>query len=241
MEKNVFIQGLFEAFKANNLEDTLNGDTAEKLYQFSLILKETNERFNLTAILDDEGIILKHFVDCASIIKHIPSNASIIDVGCGAGFPSLPIAILRTDVNVTSLDSTAKKINFINETANDLGLTNINATVSRAEDFAKSNREKYDVAISRAVARLNILDELCLPLVKAGGLFVAMKASKGDEEYAEAKNGIEKLGAELDKSFKLSLSFRESFVEREIFIFKKIKATPVIYPRNYSQISKKPL
>ncbi len=241
MEKNIFIQGLFEAFKENDLEDTLNAESAEKLYHFSLILKEANERFNLTAILDDEGIILKHFVDCASTVNHIPDNSSIIDVGCGAGFPSLPIAILRSDVNVTSLDSTAKKINFINETAQKLGLTNIQATTSRAEDHAKDNREKYDVAISRAVARLNVLDELCLPLVKKGGIFIAMKSSKGDEEYAEAKKGIKELGAELENSFKMTLSFRDSSIEREIFMFRKTKETPTQYPRNYSQISKKPL
>lgn len=241
MEKNIFIECLFEAFRENDLEKAICAESAEKLYQLSLILKKANEKFNLTAILDDEGIILKHFVDCASSIKYIPSKANIIDVGCGAGFPSLPIAILRPDVNVTSLDSTTKKINFINETARELNLSNIQAVTSRAENYAKENRENFDVAISRAVARLNVLNELCLPLVKKDGVFIAMKASKGDEEYLEAKNGIEILGAKLDGNFKIELSFREASIEREIFIFKKIKATPTQYPRNYSQISKKPL
>lgn len=241
MEKNIFIECLFEAFKENDLENAICAESAEKLYQISLALKDANEKFNLTAILDDEGIILKHFVDCASSIKYIPSNANIIDVGCGAGFPSFPIAILRPDVKVTSLDSTAKKINFINKTARELNLSNIQAVTSRAENYAKENRENFDVAISRAVARLNVLNELCLPLVKKDGVFIAMKASKGDEEYLEAKNGIEILGAKLERKLKIELSFREASIEREIFIFKKIKATPTQYPRNYSQISKKPL
>ena len=132
-------------------------------------------------------------------------------------------------------------INFINKTARELNLSNIQAVTSRAEDYAKENRENFDVAISRAVARLNVLNELCLPLFKKDGVFIAMKASKGDEEYLEAKNGIEILGAKLERKLKIELSFREASIEREIFIFKKIKATPTQYPRNYSQISKKPL
>ncbi len=241
MEKNKFIEILLEAFAQNGLGDIITDESAEKFYQFSNLLKEANNRFNLTAITDDEGIILKHFIDCATVTKHIPSDSKIIDVGCGAGFPSIPIAILRQDVFVTSLDSTAKKVNFINETAMKLGIGNISAITSRAEDHAKGRREYYDLAISRAVARLNILDELCLPLVKINGLFIGMKSSKGEEEYAEAKKGIETLGAKLVERNKLSLKYNESEIEREIFVFKKTKPTPAQYPRNYSQISRKPL
>ena len=241
MEKTNFIQKLTDAFESNGLGNTINNEAAGQLFAFSRELIEANERFNLTAIKDDDGILLKHFADCATILKHIPESARLVDVGCGAGFPSIPIAILRKDVTVTSLDSTAKKIDFINQTASSLNLTNISGVSARAEDFAKKNRERFDVAISRAVARLNILDELCIPLVKIGGKFIAMKSSRGEEEFAEAKPGIEKLGAHFDSKEIVSLSYASETIEREIFEFTKTEPTPTQYPRNYSQILKKPL
>lgn len=241
MEYIEYKELLHKAFKVNGCAELLNDDNAEKLYRFSNILLETNKTFNLTAITDEKEVILKHFVDCASISRHIPIGSTLIDVGCGAGFPSLPIAILRDDVRVTSLDSTTKKIDFINRTAKELSLKNIVAISSRAEDFAKTNREKFDVATSRAVARLNILDELCIPLVKVGGHFIAMKSSRGEIEYSEAKCGIEKLGATLDGIDKGSLNFENMTIERETYIFRKLSKTPAQYPRNYSQIAKKPL
>ena len=241
MNKQEFITKLFEAFEQNGLKDILSDGAAEKLYQFKEMLVETNKCFNLTAITDDEGIILKHFVDCAAVTRHINACSRLVDVGCGAGFPSMPIAILREDVQVTSLDSTAKKINFINESAEKIGLNNIKAVVSRAEDHAKDYREGYDVAISRAVARLNILDEICIPLVRIDGIFIAMKSSKSEEELTEASNGIKKLGATLKESKHLILRFMGNEIERDFLVFKKTSATPLQYPRNYSQISKKPL
>ena len=241
MNKNEFITGLIEAFEQNGLKNVITLESAEKLYEFKEILIQTNKTFNLTAITDDEGIILKHFVDCGSVAEFIPRNARLIDVGCGAGFPSMPIAILRNDVYVTSLDSTAKKINFINYTAQRLGINNIQAIVSRAEDHAKDHRESYDVAISRAVARLNILDEICIPLIKLDGLFIAMKSSKSEEEYAEAKKGIEILGAKQEKDIHFTLKYNDSEIERDLLIFRKTSRTPTQYPRNYSQITKKPL
>ncbi len=229
------------AFKANNCSDILTDEKAKKLYLLSNILIETNKSYNLTAITDEKEIILKHFVDCASIIKHIPDGASVIDVGCGAGFPSLPLAILKDDIQVTALDSTSKKIDFINKTAEKLSLTNIKGVNARAEDYSKEHREKFDVAVSRAVARLNILDELCIPFVKINGLFLAMKSSRGEIEYNEARQGILKLGAELKEVDISTLSLNSMSVERETYIFTKKRATPAQYPRNYSQISKKPL
>lgn len=241
MEYREYKDLLFKAFKENGCAELLNETNAEKLYKLSCILVETNKSFNLTAITEEKEVILKHFVDCASIIKHIPAGASLIDVGCGAGFPSLPVAILRDDISVTSLDSTTKKIDFINKTAKELSLNNIQAVSARAEDFAKTNRERFDVATSRAVARLNILDELCLPLVKVGGLFIAMKSSRGEIELSEAKAGIERLGAKFDTVEKETLNFEGMSIERETYIFKKTRQTPPQYPRNYSQITKKPL
>ena len=241
MEYREYKDILYRAFKENGCGELLSDESAQKLYEFARILVETNKAFNLTAITEEKEVILKHFVDCASISKHIPADSTLVDAGCGAGFPSLPIAILRSDVSVTSLDSTTKKIDFINRTAKELSLNNIVAISSRAEDFAKDNREKFDIATSRAVARLNILDELCIPLIKVGGLFIAMKSSRGEIELQEAQNGIKKLGAELETVDKSQLTLDDTTIERETYVFKKTSKTPSQYPRNYSQIAKKPL
>ncbi len=241
MEYNIFSKKLHEAFTQNGYGGLIDEDNARKLYSFACLLIETNKTHNLTAITDENGIILKHFVDCTSVCKFIPQNSSIIDVGCGAGFPSLPIAILRPDVRTISIDSTQKKVSFIEMVARELCLENIYPQTCRAEDFARKARESFDTVISRAVARMNVLAELCIPLVKVGGTFIAMKASKGDEEYEEAKIGACTLGANLINKEVSSLSFANDTIEREIFVFKKERKTPSEYPRNYSQIIKKPL
>lgn len=241
MDKQQYISTLLTAFKGNGLDDLLTNESAEKLYLFSNLLIETNKITNLTAITDEKGIILKHFIDCASISRYIPSDATLIDVGCGAGFPSLPLAIIRPDISVTSLDSTGKKINFVNMVASELKLNNINAICTRAEEFAADHRESFDVCASRAVARLNILAELCLPLVKVGGAFIAMKSNKGAEEYSEAANGIKKLGATLDYSREASFLLENDTITRETYVFKKTEHTPKEFPRKYAQMLKKPL
>ncbi len=241
MEYITFLAKLQRAFEQNGYDALLNESIKQKLYDFSCLLVETNKEYNLTSITDEDGIILKHLLDSASICEYIPENSSLIDVGCGAGFPSIPVAILRSDVRIVSLDSTEKRIKFIDEVTKNLSIANIYPKAGRAEDFAKEARESFDVATSRAVARLNILDELCIPFVKVGGSFIAMKSSRGDEEYAEASNGIIKLGAKLSKRYTKSFSLADDTIEREIFVFKKESKTPSQYPRNYSQISKKPL
>ena len=241
MESINFKEKLYSAFKQNNLDGLLDDQKADKLYELYNTLVETNKTFNLTAITDENDVILKHFVDCAAVLAYIPQDSSIIDVGCGAGFPSLPIAILREDVMITPLDSTAKKIGFIKSTAEKLDLRNITPIASRAEEYALKSRESFDVAISRAVARLNILDELCIPFVKVGGRFIAMKSSKGEEEYTEAQNGIIKLGCALKQKESFDFSFENIEITREIYVFEKKSQTPQQSPRNYSQISKKPL
>ena len=166
MEYNQYKQRLYEAFKQNRLDQLLDDDKAEKLFNFSNILIETNKSFNLTAITNENDIILKHFVDCASALEYISDSSTVIDVGCGAGFPSIPLAILNKTLNITSLDSTSKKIGFINSTVKELCLDNITGICGRAEEMAESKRESFDVCISRAVARLNVLSEICIPLVK---------------------------------------------------------------------------
>ena len=241
MDTQQYISTIREAFEHNGLGQLLTSDNAETFYKLSNLLVETNKITNLTAITDEKGIILKHFIDCASISRYVPGGAKIIDVGCGAGFPSLPIAIIRPDVSFTSLDSTGKKIDFVNKAAKELGLNNLTAICARAEGFVTETRESFDVCTSRAVARLNILAELCLPLVKIGGTFIAMKSNKGAEEHAEASNGIKKLGATLDSVKEESFSLDNESIVRETYIFKKVHASPKEFPRKYAQILKKPL
>ena len=241
MERQCFIKLLCKTFEENEMEDLLDDNSAELLYRFAGLLVETNEHTNLTAITDEKGIILKHFADSAAISRYIPQGASVLDVGCGAGFPSVPLAIIRRDLAVTSLDSTGKKIDFVLSAKGKLGIDNLNAVCARAEGYVEQNRETYDVCTSRAVARLNILSELCVPFVKVGGLFVAMKSDKGAEEAAEAEEGIKKLGAISTETRAYRLICEEMAIDREIRIYNKISSTPRQYPRKYSQILKKPL
>ena len=241
MDFNQFYTLLHKCFEENALADLLTQEKAEKLYGFANLLIETNKQMNLTAITDMEGVIFKHFADSAKICSHITEGAKVIDVGCGAGFPSFPLAILRPDLNVTALDSTAKKTVFIENCAKTLGVTNITSTAARAEEFAESNREKFDFATSRAVARLDILCELCIPLVRIGGKFVPLKASKAQEELDEARSAIRSLGASLESTHEYKLTYNQEELERYIFEIKKTSRTDRKYPRKYAQILKKPL
>lgn len=228
-------------FKENGIDKMLDAENAQKLYKFAGLLTETNKQMNLTAITDVEGVVFKHFADCAMVSQYIPAGKSVIDVGCGAGFPSFPLAILRPDLNVTALDSTSKKILFIQNCAKDIGVSNIHAISARAEEFACDNRERFDIATSRAVARLNVLCELCLPLVKVGGKFVPMKASKAQEELDEARNGIKTLGARHASTHEYLLTYDQEKLQRYIFEIEKTSHTDTKYPRKYAQMLKKPL
>ena len=191
---------------------------------------------------DAEGIILKHFADSLIAVDLFPRGASVIDGGCGGGFPTFPLAIVRPDLKITALDSTEKKINFVAATAKELGLYNIRAISDRAEDLGRGElREKFDVATARAVAPLQILSELCIPFVKVGGKFIAMKALHADEELASALSFdiFSKLGAETPSSLiRLSLTGGEEELTRVIISSEKLSSTPKAYPRNYSQIAK---
>ena len=228
-------------FEKNSLSHLLDEDKPQKLYNFANLLVETNKQMNLTAITDMEGIIFKHFADCAKLCDYIPENKTVIDVGCGAGFPSLVLAILRPDLDTTALDSTAKKTVFIANCAVKLGVSNIKTVAARAEEFAQGNREGFDFATSRAVARLNILCELCIPLIKVGGSFIPLKASKAQEEINEAKTAIKILGASVNNTHEYNLTSKGESLERCIFEIKKNSLADKKYPRMYSQILKKPL
>ncbi|MBQ7358309.1 MAG: 16S rRNA (guanine(527)-N(7))-methyltransferase RsmG [Clostridia bacterium] len=241
MDFNQFNKFLYECFEENSLSELLDEEKSKKLYGFAKLLIETNKKMNLTAITDMDGVIFKHFGDSAKICSHISVDAKVIDVGCGAGFPSFPLAILRPDLEITALDSTAKKTAFIQNCAKELGVVNITSVAARAEEFAEAHRESFDYATSRAVARLNILCELCIPLVEVGGSFVPLKASKAQEELDEARCAIRALGGTLKSVNEYKLVHSGEELERYILEIKKASQTDKKYPRKYAQILKKPL
>jgi len=212
----------------------------EKYYE---MLVDWNGRMNLTAITDEEGVATKHFLDSlnANIDGIIESGSSVIDVGTGAGFPGLPLKINDPTIKLTLLDSLAKRVNFLNEVANELKLTEVNVIHSRAEDAGVDTkyREKFDVCVSRAVANLATLTELCLPSVKCGGYFVSLKGPKAEEEVKDAKKAIKLLGGEFIRIERYAVS--DTDLDHNIVIIKKVSHTPTKYPRKAPKPSKEPL
>lgn len=204
------------------------------------LLIEWNKNINLTRITEPEEVVIKHFVDSLTLLKYcdIKQGASVIDVGTGAGFPGIPLKIARPDIKLTLLDSLNKRLNFLNEVCGQLEI-NADLVHARAEDGAKDNkhREKYDIAVSRAVARLNTLSEYCLPYVKVGGQFISMKGPELTEELREAKTAIKTLGGKINKVNEFTL--KDS--GRTIVVVDKISPTPKQYPRHSSKIKSKPL
>lgn len=242
-DKTQFAEKLALALTKNGLDEFVSEAVTESFFALTERMLDINEHMNLTAIRDIDGIVVRHYADSLTVAKYIPEEASVIDIGCGAGFPSLPLAIVRPDLKVTALDSTAKRINYIRETSEMLGLANITAVTARAEELAHdpAHREKYDFACARAVARLNVLSELCMGFVRQDGHFLAMKANIA-EEISEASTAIKKLGGDIEKSeiFALIPLVGEP-EQRSIVSIKKLMPTPKNYPRNNSQIKKKPL
>ncbi|MDI9539970.1 MAG: 16S rRNA (guanine(527)-N(7))-methyltransferase RsmG [Bacillota bacterium] len=215
--------------------------TEEQLKQLDIyadLLIEWNKKFNLTAITNKEDIYVKHFLDCLLLGKMFNLTDNLIDIGTGAGFPGLVLKIYNPDLEVCLLEPNNKKISFLNEVIATLKLKKISTSNQRAEDFAKENFEKFKFATARAVSSLNILSELCLPLVKIDGHFLAMKGPKGYQELKQAENAIVTLGAEVYKISEFDLTHDN---RRLIIDLKKINHTPDKYPRNYGQIKKKPL
>ena len=243
MNLSEFKDHLSRIFAQNNLPAPTDV-RAEKLYALTERMLEVNKHMNLTAITDEKAVILKHYADSLTVSKHIPEKSTVIDIGCGAGFPTLPLAIFREDLHITALDATAKRIEYVKESARLLSLDNVTAISGRAEEFAKAPeyREKFDVATARAVANLSVLSELCLPFVKKNGLFVSMKGAQGDAEMLAASNAIRLCGGELANKINFSLVSDGNEPEpRTMIAIKKVSPTPAKYPRHYSQISKKPL
>lgn len=226
------------------LAEELNISLTEKqisdFFKYKDLMIETNKFLNLTAITEEKEIILKHFIDSLTINKYISEGASIIDVGTGAGFPGIPIKIVREDVKVTLLDSLNKRVNFLNQVIKELELVAINAVHGRAEDFGKNNeyREKFDFVTARAVANLATLSELCLPFIKVGGKFICMKGNTIDE-LEEADKAIKILGGKIIS--KETFTLPESDIERNIIIIEKIAHTPKQYPRKAGTPTKTPI
>jgi 16S rRNA (guanine527-N7)-methyltransferase len=250
MEIKTFTEKLDQAIKENiNLE--LSNRQKEQMFLLAKRLVEVNKVMNLTAITDEDGIILRHLVDSVLISEYFEENSSLIDVGCGAGFPSLPLAIVRPDLKILALDSTEKRIRYVAETAEVLGLQNVSAVSARAEDFAKlpDHREKYDYATARAVASLPVLCELTLPFVRVGGTLIAMKAKGAHEEFEASRSAIRQLAganslanAQLIEKELTGDANSESILEnRTVVLVKKSSSTPKTFPRKFSQIKKSPL
>lgn len=223
------------------LNITPNQDILNKFDLYYKRLVEVNSYMNLTAITEESEVYNKHFLDSLMIIKSelVSDKITLLDVGSGAGFPSIPLAIVNDNVEVTIIDALNKRINFLNELTKYLGLSNVNAYHKRAEDYAKEKRESFDVVTARAVARLNVLAELCLPLTKLGGHFIAMKGKMSKEEMDEAANAIKVLGGKVSKV--VSVNLPDDAGERDLIIVEKVKTTPSKYPRQFSKIKERPL
>lgn len=239
MEKKEFKEILTE--KANKIGITLKENQIEKFFIYMEQLLIWNEKINLTAITEPEEIILKHFIDSITISKYIRENSKIVDVGTGAGFPGIPLKIIRSDLEVVLLDSLNKRINFLNEIIEKLDLKKTEAVHSRVEEFAKNtvNREKFDCSTSRAVANMATLSEYLIPLVKIGGKSICMKGSNIQEELEQSRNAINVLGGKIEMidSFKLP----DTSYERNIVIIDKIKSTPLKYPRKAGTPAREPI
>lgn len=239
MEKEEFNKKMRESLKELNIE--LSEKQLNQFYDYMNILNEWNKVMNLTNITEPLEVIEKHFIDSLTVLKNVNENDSIIDVGTGAGFPGIPIKIAYPKSKVTLLDSLNKRIKFLNEVISKLNLEDINTIHGRAEELAhnKKNREKYDIAIARAVAPLNVLSEYLLPFVKIGGHAICMKGSKGKDESKEGENAIRILGGEIKsiKEFKLP----NTDIERIIVEIEKNKSTEKRYPRKPGTPSKEPL
>ena len=224
-----FTDKLYEKMKKINID--LSCEQLNKFKTYKNLLLEWNEKINLTSITEEDEIILKHFVDSLTIAKYINENDLIADIGTGAGFPGIPLKILKKDNKITLIDSLNKRINFLNKVIEECELNNVLAIHSRAEDIGHNMeyRGKYDVVTSRAVAKLNVLLEYMMPLVKVGGRCICMKGPNIEDELEEAKNAIEIFGGEVERVEEINLP--DSDNGRTIVIIKAVKHLPNKYPR----------
>lgn len=220
----------------------LDNTQISNLMKYSSLLKEWNEKINLTAITDDEGICTKHFLDSLTALCTGKIRGKVIDVGTGAGFPGMVLKTVKPDISLTLLDSLNKRINFLKALGDELNIKDgIEYIHSRAEDAGKNKlyREKFDTAVSRAVANMTVLSEWCLPFVKLGGYFLALKGPLAEDEVKDAKRAIHILGGEIEDIFSAQIPFTE--LKHKIIIVKKVRHTPLKYPRKPGIATKTPI
>ena len=222
------------------LELDLTAGQVEKFKLYAQELLLWNKKVNLTAIKNEDDVAVKHFLDSLLPLKIFPvSGQSIIDIGAGAGFPGIPIKIARPNTSLILVESVGKKVEFLNHIIKTLGLSDSLVVWGRAEDVVKENRERFDIAISRAVAPLNVLCELCLPFVKIGGVMIALKSENVKEEIYSSENALKQLGGRLKEVHKVQLPTTD--IIRSIVVIDKISATPESFPRRAGMAKKKPL
>lgn len=222
---------------------TINNEAAERFTIYSRMLIEWNKKINLTAIIEPKEIVVKHFIDSLILMPMLPDRqCSLIDVGTGAGFPGLPLAIMNKNIQLTLLDSLNKRLLFLKNCCTELGIQ-VHLVHARAEEAGSKPeiREKFDVVTARAVAALPVLCEYCLPLAKIGGKFIAMKGPDGEAETDSAKKAISMLGGKLTAIERRQLTAKDETMERRLIIIDKIVSTPSKYPRNSAKIKKEPL
>lgn len=255
MNRQTFEKLYSRIFRENGLEIYVREPFVSQFEQFLRLFAEENAKTNLSAVREPAEIIAKHFADCLLVAKEIPDGASLFDVGCGGGFPTIPLAIARPDLRITAIDSTRKKLDCVERMVRALGLENVTVRCGRAEDAKQSDlRERFDVVTARAVANLRVLAELTLPFVRVGGVLIAMKGARGAEELSEASAAIERLGGKAERDISAVLACpvvrgkeNETEItgflteERHIPVIRKKKPTPAGYPRAYAAILKRPL
>lgn len=218
----------------------LDPAAADKLARYAELLLEKNKVMNLTAITAPRDVATLHLLDCAALAAQLDlSGKRVIDVGTGAGFPGMVLAILTPDARFTLLDSLGKRVDFLRETADAMGLRRVRCVHARAEEFARKHREQFDIATSRAVAQLNVLCELTLPLVKVGGVFLAMKSVESDPELQEARSAIAQLGGAVEDVTDYTIPGTE--VTHRVVRIRKERPTPAGFPRAFARIKKAPL
>lgn len=218
----------------------LSDHAVPQLEAYASLLLEKNKVMNLTAITQPDQVATLHLLDCAALLPLSPlAGKTVIDVGTGAGLPGMVLALLTPDARFTLLDSLGKRIDFLQEVCGDMGLTHVTCVHARAEEFAGQHREQYDVAVSRAVAQLNVLCELTLPLVKVGGRFIAMKSTSSDQEIQEARSAVSQLGGRI--AAVRDYDVPQTDVRHRAVIIEKVKATPRQFPRSFARIKKSPL